>query len=134
MAYQAPTAAHLKSRYPEFDPVADALVTSVLDDAIADVDDRWIENDRRRAQLALAAHMLAVEGEPARSQAIAAGQSIDPRLGPVKRDKVGDTETEYVVTGDASGGSAADNAYTSTRYGQQLLVLRARSFPAALAV
>lgn len=136
MAYVAPTAADLKARYPEFDAVSDGLIDLILADAIADVDSRWIEADRARAQLALAAHMLTLEGEPDRSLTIADGGTVSPLAGPIKRDKVGDVETEYFGASDSSGSSSSGGiyGYGSTKYGQQFLKLRARSHPSVIAV
>lgn len=135
MTYVAPVAATVKARYPEFMSVADALVTLVLAEAITDVDERWIEADRARAQMALCAHYLAVEGEPGRSSAIASGNAHDPLIGPIRSDKVGDVATEYLGhgSGNSSGGITKED-YHRTPYGSQFLKLRARSFPAVVAV
>jgi hypothetical protein len=131
MAYQTPTPATFKLRYPEFAAVSDALVQLVLDDAIADVGETWVEKDRARAQMLLTAHILTMEGEPGRTEDGASGATAG--TGIVKRDKVGDVETEF-ATPSASGAGGSLSAYASTFYGQQYLELLRRNFPAIAVV
>lgn len=113
-----------KLRFPEFQPVAAELVAMVLGEASAEVHDGWIAGDRTRATMLLAAHRLTLEGEPVRSQT---GQGA-AGMGMVKRDRVGDVETEFATPAGAGG------SFGVTAYGQEFLALRARSFPAAFAV
>ncbi|PHP66544.1 hypothetical protein CSC94_12710 [Zhengella mangrovi] len=138
MAYSAPDAAALKARYPEFGSVADALVTAMLADAFVDVDATWIEGDRARAQIALVAHWLAAEGEPQRSATIAAGGTWNPNSAPMKRRQVGDVMTEFQNAserfGSQSNAAMSKEAYETSPYGREFLKLRARSFPAMIAV
>lgn len=130
MVYVPPTAADLKARFPEFVPVSDTLVSLILDEAVAQVGDTWMERDRKPATLYLAAHMLAMEGEPARS----AGGTGVGTSGPVKRRKVGDVETEFAGVGsDGSFGSGV-SGYGLTPYGQRYLDLLRRNFPAVAVV
>lgn len=129
MAYVAPTPTAFKARYPEFQPVSDALVQLVLDEAISDVGDTWLEKDRARAQMLLAAHMLTMEGEPGRSTT---GQGSGA-TGPVKRRKVGDVETEFAGNGASAGGGSA-SGYAATIYGQEFLSLMRKNFPPVAAV
>jgi hypothetical protein len=129
MAYIQPDAATFKTRYPEFTAVSDALVGLLLSESIDDIGDTWLERDRARAQMLLAAHKLTLEGEPERttSGVGAAG------LGAIKRDRVGDVETEYAVsTNAAAEGSAA--WYASSFYGQRYYILLRKNFPAVAAV
>jgi hypothetical protein len=129
MAYTAPTATSFKARYPEFTPVSDDLITLVLDEAIAQVGDTWLERDRARAQMLLTAHMLTMEGEPARTNT---GNGVGSS-GAVKRRKVGDVETEFAGFGTGADGSAA-TGYASTVYGQEFAALMRKNFPAIAAV
>lgn len=138
----APAAAALKARYPEFASVPDAVVTAVLSDAPLWVDETWAEGDRTPAMLAFAAHTLSLEGEPRRSANIAAGGTGDVlQMGAIKRDKVGDVEVEYHApsTGSGSssssgGGSGDADRFGATPYGLRFLALRRRNFPAVLVV
>ncbi|GFO81228.1 MAG: hypothetical protein A49_08550 [Methyloceanibacter sp.] len=140
MAYEAPTAADLKARFPEFTPVADALVDAVLEEAAAAVGDSWLESDRRPATQYLAAHMLAMEGEPQRSNAISAGQTpVNAQAGALTGMKVGDVSMTYSgrssgaeSVGSRMGPAAAE--YLKTPYGQRFYELMRKSFPAVRAV
>lgn len=125
MAYVAPTPTTFKARFPEFVPVSDSLVGLVLAEAIAQVGETWLERDRARAQMLLAAHTLTMEGEPGRSTS---GQG-SAATGAVKRRKVGDVEVEFAGSGSGSGGSGATGFAAST-YGQEYMSLMRRNFPA----
>lgn len=122
MAYVAPTPTTFKARYPEFTPVSDALVGLVLNEAIAQVGETWLERDRARAQMLLTAHNLTLEGEPART----VSGSASAGTGSVKRVRVGDVETEFASPGASSGVSMG--IYGSTTYGQQYLALLRMNF------
>jgi hypothetical protein len=121
------TAANLKARYPEFAAVADALVTLVIAEAAAHVDVTWREVDRDPATIAMAAHLLALEGEPMRSngQVVAAGAGLPQKV------KVGDTQVDFADTSQARGASTDLNR---TTYGATFLRLRNRNFPAVAVV
>lgn len=121
--YVEPTAEDLKVRFPEFAPVSDTLVALILAEAIPMVGPSWIERDRRPAQLYLAAHLLAMEGEPGRTTT---GNGVAVS-GPVKRRKVGDVETEFTGAASSAGGSTP--IYAQTLYGQRYLNLLRLNFP-----
>ena len=129
MAYVTPTAATFKARYAEFAPVSDVLVGLVLVEAIDQVGTDWLERDRARAQMLLAAHTLTMEGEPGRTTTGASSAGT----GAVKRRKVGDVEVEFAGNGGSAAGSAS-GGYSSTTYGQQYLALMRINFPSVLAV
>lgn len=128
MAYTPPNAAALKARFPEFAAVPDAIINLILAEAEAQVGECWIERDRSPATLYLAAHMLAMEGEPGRS----AGATGGATSGPVKRRKVGDVETEFA--GFSGGGGGAATGYAASAYGQRYLDLLRKNFPAVAVV
>lgn len=71
MAYVQPDAAALKLRFPAFAAVDDAVVEYWLDDARVTVTDAWIEADRAPAEMALAAHNMAMEGYGSAGGAVA---------------------------------------------------------------
>jgi hypothetical protein len=127
MAYVEPIVADLKARFPEFNAVDVATLAAVLDEAIDYVGDDWLESDRVRAQLYLAAHILASEGEPARS---ASGKGI-ASTGVVRRKRVGPIDVEYVHAGD---GGDSGIPLSSTVYGQRFLVLLAQNVGGAYVV
>lgn len=129
MAYTAPTATTFKARYPEFTPVSDTLIGLVLAEAFDDVGETWLERDRARAQMLLVAHRLTIEGEPDRSST---GASI-ALTGPIKRDKVGDVETEFAGV-SASAGDSSILGYGLTSYGREFAALMRKNFPAIAVV
>jgi hypothetical protein len=130
MPYVQPTPADFKARYPEFQPVSDALIQLVLNEAIDQVGDTWLERDRARAQMLLAAHNLTLEGEPGRSET---GQGA-AGTGFIKRDKVGDVETEFATPAAASGSGSSYGGFGGTIYGQQYWLLLKKNFPSPLVV
>ena len=125
MAITLPTAADLKARFPEFAPVADGLVGAVIGEAAGSVDETWRGADRSPAILALAAHMLALEGEPGRTN----GTSTGAGVGAVQSIKVGDVETQFGSRGAGVVAGAASLGLTDTTYGQRFIALRRRNFP-----
>jgi hypothetical protein len=129
MAYVAPTPTTFKARYPEFAPVSNDLITLVLAEAVDQVGDTWLERDRARAQMLLAAHTLTMEGEPGRT---ASGSGI-AATGAVKRRKVGDVEVEFAGFSGGSG-AGSGSGYAATSYGQEFMALMRKNFPTALAV
>ena len=124
------SAADLKARYPEFTPVDDALITLVIAEAAPMIDDGWEVSDQKPGILALAAHLLSMEGWPKRS-ALPAGSPVPATAGrQVLMRKVGDVTTQYAQTGSASGGGPSGllSQLTLTPYGnrfRQLLKLNA---------
>lgn len=139
MPYTPPTSVTFKARFPEFVPVADALIDLVLAEAIPIAGETWVERDRAPAQMYYAAHLLAIQGYPARAIAPGSGSGSIDIVGPMKRRKVGDVEVEYAGTGINSGsgsGSATidESLLASTVYGRQFLVIRNRNFRGALVV
>lgn len=126
MAYVPPTVDTFRIRYPEFAGVSGDLISLVLNEAIEEVGDTWIERDRAKAQMLLCAHKLSLEGEPARSTS---GKGT-ATTGAIKRRKVGDVETEYAgVSGTATG---VPSAYSGTSYGVQYWNLLKLNFPSPL--
>lgn len=127
MVYVQPTPATLKAKYPEFESVPDATVQAWLDDAYVDVDASWGDN-QARGQLLLAAHWLVLAGQPGVSSG--GGGSIGVS-GPIKRDKVGDAETEFFGWGAANPG-AGD--FGLSIYGRQYYELMRTLFGGVIAL
>lgn len=127
---QTPTAADVKARYPEFTGVNDALITSVIAEASPMVDDGWEVSDQKPAIMAFTAHLLSLEGYPARaanSQAplpAGAGREVIMR-------KVGDVTTQY-AQGSSAGGSATSltSSLGLTVYGRRFAQLLKLNAPA----
>ncbi|AGC35706.1 virion structural protein [Rhizobium phage RHEph06] len=127
MTWTAPTPAEFKIRFPQFASVDDATVQMILDEAVAEVGETWIEAYRTPGVLYLAAHLLASQG-----LGYSAGGGGAAVTGAVKRRKVGDVETEFA---GVAGGSSGDlSGYGTTVFGQQFLRLQRKNFPAVAVV
>ena len=118
-----------KVRYPEFAEVSDALISMMIAEAADEVGDTWLERDQVRGRMLLVAHKLVMEGEPERT---ATGVGIGS-AGVVKRDKVGDVETEYAGMGSVSG-SGSSLGYDQSAYGREFAALMRKNFPAIAVV
>lgn len=127
-----PTTEQLKTRFPEFINVSDARVTLFIEEATCSVDDCWVEKDQSPAIMALACHMMSLEGEPSASSG--AGEGSDPsntnfkdgRF--LKRRKVGDTENEWAessasMAAGSKSATASEAGYRSTTYGSKFYKL-----------
>lgn len=110
MAYEAPTAADLKARYPAFAAVADATLEALIADANRFVDSSWIEDDYAPAIMALAAHMGVMEGVLGAGSGVSAGGVV------LTSEKLGDASQSYAVGASATNDSGND--YNATAYGR----------------
>lgn len=119
MAYVEPTAADLKIRYPAFAGVADGTVEYWLTDARLTVTDAWIEDDRARAEMALAAHNLALNGYGTAGGAV--GNLAAMGVTSFKSASMSVSFAEESVVRSGSGG------YSSTRYGTDFQVYLRRN-------
>lgn len=125
-----PSAAEFKARYPEFTGVSDDLVLLIVAEALPMVDDGWELSDQKPALMAFTAHLLSLEGYPARaanSQAplpAGAGREVIMR-------KVGDVTTQY-AQGSSSGGSGSGltSSLGLTVYGRRFAQLLKLNAPA----
>lgn len=131
MAWLPPTIAEFKIRYPEFASVPDATLQAFLDEATGEVGPTWIERTRSPAIMALAAHLLAVQGLGGDASAGDGGVAIS---GAVKRRKVGDVEVEFAGLSTGGGGSGIAAGYLSTAYGRRYLEWLRKNFPAVAVV
>jgi hypothetical protein len=108
--------ATLKTRYPAFAAVPDATVTYWLEDAARIVTPAW-GTDEEPAQLALAAHNMAVEGLGA------AGGVVNLPAGVTSFRSGGFSAT----FSDAAAAASAQGGYGSTRYGREFQVMLRRN-------
>lgn len=128
MAWSPPTVSDFKTRFPQFASVPDATVQAILDEAIPQVGETWLERDRTPGVLHLTAHLMASQGI-----GVAAPGGGSAVTGAVKRRKVGDVEVEFAGVAGAVGGSSLIAAYNSTSYGVKFLEYLRKNF-AAIAV
>jgi hypothetical protein len=119
MAYTAATPAELKIRYPAFAAVDAAVVEYWLTDSRLTVVDSWIEDDRARAEMALAAHNMAGSGLGTGGGAVAdlAGMGVTS----FKSASMSVNFAEGTISAANSGG------YASTRYGREFQVFLRRN-------
>lgn len=108
-------------RFPEMTRVDPCLAVEVIDEAIERIGDHWPANMRARAQLYLAAHMLASEG--------GADRSIEGAVtGPIVSKKEGDLAVGYAAAGGGAAAYQAGNNYTDTPYGRRFAELQKAAF------
>lgn len=113
MAYAQPTASDLKIRYPAFAAVADDIVEHWLTDARLTVTDAWIEEDRARAEMALAAHNMARNGYGS------AGGAVGD-LAALGVESFRSASMSVSFNGDTIARTSA-GGYSSTKYGADFL-------------
>lgn len=129
MAYEKPTAAEFKTRFPIFEDKDDGLVTSIIEEASASVDETWLEADYKTAIMYLAAHLIATEnsdeGDSVEVGGAGAGAIASESFGPIS-----------VSYRDAEASASVKKAgiYGSTIYGQRFATLLRRNKPAIFAV
>lgn len=129
-----PTAAAFKERFPIFGKLTKEHIDGILIEALAYVDETWVEPDRDPALMYMAAHLLVREGALAAGQA---GVVNTLTRGPVTSVRVGDVSTTYggeAAGGSGSGGAGGEAWLLSTEYGKRFARLRRRSFPAVFVV
>lgn len=119
MAYSEPTASDLKTRYPAFAGVADATVEYWLDDARTIVTESWAEGDRAPAEMALAAHNLAMNGFGTSGGAV--GDLAAMGVTSFRSASMSVGFAEATVARRSAGG------YGATRYGRQFRVYLKRN-------
>jgi hypothetical protein len=129
MAWTPPTVADFKTRFPQFASIPDATVQAILDEAIPQVGETWLERDRTPGVLHLTAHLIASQGigvtVPGGGPAV---------TGAVKRRKVGDVEVEFAGTAGSAGATGLAAYYLSTSYGNVFYQLLRKNFPAVAVV
>src|SRR6478752_3759426 len=110
MAYTAPTPADLRTRFPAFSATDDAVIDYWLTDARLIVTDSWIEDDRAPAEMALAAHNMALNGADS-----AGGELADLQAMGVTDFKSASLSVSFDAETVRRSG---DGSYSSTRYGK----------------
>lgn len=118
MATAPITRSDLIARFPELTDIEPGLAQEVIDEAVERVGEHWPENLRARAQLYLAAHMLAVEGGTQRSV-------DDATTGQVSGMSEGQLSVQFKTTQVASEGGSN---YAETAYGRRFAEIREAAF------
>lgn len=129
MAYDPPTPAEFKIRYPSFSTVPDATVQAALDEAARWVDKSWFEADFPIARMLYAAHVLTLEGQGTSKESGLAGLAA-AGLTSVKSGNHTVSLSESSVRGDAKKNLAG--TFMATSYGQRFLALQRVNHPAVV--
>lgn len=122
------------ARYPAFATLDSGLLMAVLEEAVGNVDDRWIAADQDQAAMSYAAHILSLEGHGGLS--VRVGETALAVSGPVDSVQVGDVRTTFSdksrVAVQIKAGQGP--SLLETPYGRRFIELRRRSFPDAVTV
>lgn len=133
-----PTIEQFKTRFPSFASVPADVLEAVFNEALGSVGDTWTVRDRPLAVMYLAAHLLASEGYGVSAAGDGAGGGGAAVLGPVRKRKVGDVETEFSGVSRLGGGSSGSGSITAglatTVYGQRYLRLLRLNHPGPVVV
>lgn len=113
MAYVIPTASDLKTRFPEFSTVDDAVVTARIEEATRMVDESWTEGDYATAIMLYACHLMALEG-------LGTGPDSQANTGQMANFQTIRSGQLTLTRGTKSyGGGDTGDWYASTRYGSR---------------
>lgn len=115
MAYDLPTPAELKARYPAFAAVSDLTLQYWLTDAERYVDETWLEGDYKAALIAAAAHNAVRAGVAVAGSDVAnmAGAGITDFQSASLRVRVSDEAVKAQLAG----------GWGTTNYGQEYFAL-----------
>lgn len=127
MAYTAPTAAEIKTRFPAFASVADATIETLIEEAVSYVSEDWLERDYAVAYKYIVAHLLVREGVLDAAGALPTAHAP----GAVQSESIGDSSVSYA---SQQGMSASDTDLASTEYGRRYLALRNKNFGSPVVV
>lgn len=132
MAYEFPTPADFKARFPEMATMDDAIIARVLADAGLFVDTTWAEPDYAPAIMYLAAHLLQWAQNYLSPDGGGGSVGVDTYL---KSVAFADRRLTYdVVNKTASTATNGDAAFDSTYYGTMYLMLLRRNTAYVLVV
>lgn len=116
MAYVAPTVADIKTHFPQFAAVSDAVIQYDIDLTTSVVDESWFETDYTRARELLTAHYLTLDGQGTSTDAEMAGQGLSG----VTRLKSASLDVSFSASAaDTNSGSE----YDTTSFGRRFLTL-----------
>lgn len=122
MATYGVTATAIKNKFHEFGSEADTHIEFAIEEASLNVDDTWLEGDRRLAVMYLTAHYLKVAISRAASDT---GQQI-------ASERIGEISISYHPTPQPTMVNQSD--LTTTPYGTRFLELAKFNFPGVLVV
>lgn len=126
MAYDAPTVAEFKTRFPAVaGSKSDDTIQAYLDEATNTVDESWREQDYKIAIMYLAAHNMTLE-----DTAAAGGGGTS---GVVSSESFGGMSISY-DNSKGTDNAAANSQWGATFYGQQFYLLLKRNKPSIVVI
>ena len=128
MAYDAPTVAEFKTRFPALVVgKSDPLIQMFLSEANRSVDNSWLEGDYKNAIMLLAAHNMTMEDAAAGSSGGGSGS-----IG-VSSESFGGMSISYDKS-DSSNDDAAKSEWGATEYGRRFYRLLKLNKPAIVSI
>lgn len=128
MAYEVPTAADLKARFPAFNSVSNNTVEAALSEAARMVDESWTEGDFKPARMYYAAHLMVLDG---------LGDSKEAKISGLVLSGLTSIKIANLGVGFAKpkeGSSKALSTLMTTSYGQRFVDLLRLNKPAVVVI
>lgn len=117
MSALLPDATSIKTRFPEFTGIADAVIMFAIEEAARRVDDTWEDSDRIAAVSWLSTHYLALAG---------ASAGVDGRE--VVSETIGPISVTYAQVASAAASGSNSGSYATTAYGKAFQSLMRGNF------
>lgn len=125
MAYTIPTPTELKTLFPAFTAVDDAIVQDAIDAGARRVDTTWTEGDYARAIMLYACHYMAVQG-------LGTGNGGGGGNAAYRQIRSGQLSLTRYARGEANGDDGS--VLGSTKYGRMWLELLQINKPGIIVV
>ena len=119
MAVEAPTAAAIKAKFPEFATLDDSAIEAAAATALE------LSTVSPTATVYLTAHLLTLQADAEEREG-----KVDGGLGEVKSEREGQKQVTYVT----QSAEAGDSFYATTHYGRTFLALERRAPSKRIAV
>jgi len=121
MAYDLPTVADFRTKFPELEAdLEDSEIQALLDEAARSVDDTWTAGDFKNAILYLAAHN---QMTMANTAAFIDGDQL------ITSESIGGISVSYSTAGVTSSANSS-SICAGSEYGQRYLALLRKNIPA----
>lgn len=129
MAYDLPTVAEFKARFPSVAGTkSDDTIQAYLDEAATQVDESWREADYKMAIMLLAAHNMVSE-----ENATSGGSGGGVTTGAVASESFGGMSISYDNSAGAND-AAAQSQWGGTEYGRRFYMLLKKNKPAIVVI
>lgn len=129
MAYDAPTIAEFKARFPTVAGTkSDPTIQAFLDEATNTIDTSWRESDYKIAIMYLAAHNMTMEDN------VDAGAGGGITSGLIASESFGGMSISYDNSKSSMSEAAVNSQWGGTIYGQNFYLLLKRNKPAIVVI